>query len=53
MKLQTLLKEAWRLYHDWEKRKGWNSDYSGPHTTPEEDAMARMLLYLLHRIKAK
>lgn len=51
MKIKILIQEAWLVYEDWEKRKAWTSDFSGPHTTPEEDKMAGILLYLIHRVK--
>lgn len=46
MKKKTI-KEAWKLYKDWEKRKSWDSDFTGPHTTQTEDELARILFLFL------
>lgn len=44
-------KEARAWLKDWEKRKGYYSDFAGPHTTPEEDKAARIIFCYLYKEK--
>jgi hypothetical protein len=53
MKTKQILIEAHNWLKDWEKRKGWSTDFSGPMTTSEEDTAARLLTVMSARLSGR
>jgi hypothetical protein len=43
------ISEIKKLLKEWQIRKSWNSDFTGPHTTNEEDKLALALQTLLNK----
>ena len=51
--MKKAIKEALEALNKWEKRKSWQSEFAGPHTTEEEDKAFNIIIKLLKIVRSQ